>query len=117
MTFSTAHARTTAKSDVTSLVAASGLAVHALTKESETEVLGFLAARPIHTMIMAGWISDNGIVSPLNRGTFYACRNSAGRLEGVALIGEITLIETRSDAAVTAFAKLAQSCPGVYMVM
>lgn len=119
MTFSTAQARTTAKSDesLASLVTVSALAVHPLTEENETEVLGFLAARPIHTMIMAGWIRDNGIVSPLNRGTFYACRNRAGRLEGVALIGEITLLETRSDAALTAFASLAQSCPSVYLVM
>lgn len=74
----------------------------------QTEVLAFLARRPIHTVVMNGMIRDNGLDSPLNRGTFYACRDAAGRLEGVALIGHITLVETDSEAALEAFARLAQ---------
>src|SRR6266550_3826046 len=70
------------------------------------EVLAFLAQRPIHTVIMAGFIRDNGLLSPLNRGTFYACRNAAGHLEGVALIGHVTIVETESDEALELFAQL-----------
>lgn len=119
MSFSTAPTANTpqAKASLACLVSADSLAVHQLTEKDRGEVVSFLAARPIHTMIMAGWIHDNGLVSPLNRGTFYACRNRAGQLEGVALIGEITLLETRSDAAVDAFASLAQDCANLYLVM
>ena len=42
------------------------------------EVLAFLAVRPLHTVIMADMIRNHGVQSPLNRGTFYACRNAAG---------------------------------------
>ncbi|MDT5121154.1 MAG: uncharacterized protein QOC96_636 [Acidobacteriota bacterium] len=82
--------------------------IEQLTGESEAEALSFLAARPIHTVCMVGMILDNGLVSPLNRGSFYACRDAAGQLEGVALIGHATFIEARSDAALEAFAHLAQ---------
>ena len=74
----------------------------------QAEVLQFLARRPLHTVVMAGMIRDNGLDSPLNRGTFYACRDAAGHLEGVALIGHVTLVETESEAALEAFARLAQ---------
>lgn len=74
----------------------------------QAEVLEFLARRPLHTVVMAGMIRDNGLVSPLNRGTFYACRDAAGNLEGVALIGHVILVETESEAALEAFARLAQ---------
>src|SRR5438552_9482731 len=68
--------------------------------ETETnEVLAFLSERPIHTVCMVGMIRDNGLTSEHNRGTFYGCRNSEGRLEGVALIGHATLIDTRTRGA------------------
>src|SRR6266851_1145487 len=70
-----------------------------LTEEERNEVLAFLAERPVHTVCIAGFIRDNGLVSPFNRGTFYGCRNSDGRLEGVALIGHATLIEARTARA------------------
>jgi predicted GNAT family acetyltransferase len=92
-------------------------AVQSLTSEHEQEVLAFLAVRPLHTVIMASYIRDNGLVSPLNRGAFYACRNDAGRLEGVALIGHATLIESRTDAALEAFARLAQGCGSAHVIM
>lgn len=79
-----------------------------LTSESEAEVLTFLAERPIHTVCMAGMILENGLVSPLNRGDFYACRDEAGQMEGVAFIGHATFIEARSEATLEAFANLAQ---------
>src|SRR5437667_3414733 len=59
----------------------------------ETEVLDFLAARPLHSVFMASQIRDNGLVSPHNRGSFYACRDRQGQLEGIALLGHATLIE------------------------
>ncbi len=92
-------------------------AVHLLTDEHETEVLNFLAARPVHTVFMAGFIRDNGLESTLNRGSFYAYRDAEGQLEGVALIGHATLVEARSDAALTAFARLARNGSNAHMIM
>jgi predicted GNAT family acetyltransferase len=86
------------------------LTVVKLVADDRKEVLSFLAERPLHTVFMAGLIRDNGVVSPLNRGVFYACRNPQGHLDGVALIGHATLVEARSEAASAAFARLAQSC-------
>jgi predicted GNAT family acetyltransferase len=82
--------------------------VQQLTDEHETEVLRFLAPRAVDTLYMIGLIQDNGLDSPFNRGTFYGYRDGARRLQGVALIGHATLIETQSEAALAAFARLAQ---------
>lgn len=87
-----------------------------LTNSHAAEALAFLAERPLHTVIMAGIIKDNDVVSSLNRGVFYACRNEQEQIEGVALIGHVTLFETRTDAALEAFAKLARSCPHIAML-
>lgn len=81
------------------------------------EVLRFLAERALHTVYMMGLIRDNGLVSPLNRGTFYGCRDAAGTLEGVALIGHATLIETRTERALEAFAALAQENPAAHLIV
>lgn len=93
------------------------LTVYPLTGEEDAEVLEFLSERPIHTVFMAGFIRDNGIVSSFNRGTFYGCRNGKGELEGVALIGHATLVEARSDEAMAAFARLAQKDVPAHMIM
>ena len=93
------------------------LSVYPLRGENKQEVLAFLAERPLHTVVMAGHIRDNGLESELNRGQFHACRNGEGRLEGVALIGHATLVEARSEAALAAFARLAQSCPDAHLIM
>ena len=98
-------------------VGGTSLSVDMLTEEDEAEVLAFLAERPIHTFGMAGFIRSNGIVSPHNRGAFYACRDRKGRLEGVALIGHFILFETQTDAAIRAFARLAQEHSSVYMLL
>ncbi|MFN2453393.1 MAG: GNAT family N-acetyltransferase [Pyrinomonadaceae bacterium] len=90
--------------------------VHALTGEHEAEVFAFLAVRPIHTVFMAGMIRDNGLVSPLNRGSFYAYRDAAGQLEGVALIGHATLIEAHSDAALDALALVARNHLNIHLL-
>jgi GNAT superfamily N-acetyltransferase len=83
--------------------------VRVLTPEDTKEVQSFLAARPVHTVVMSSFIVDNGIKSDLNRGKFYGYRNSAGTLEGVALIGHSTLVEARSDEALKALAFVARS--------
>ena len=88
-----------------------------LTDASASEVLTFLARRPLHNVTLVGIIRDNGLVSPFNRGNFYACRNRAGKLEGVALIGHATLMETRTERAVQAFAEIAQQCTTARMIM
>lgn len=88
-----------------------------LTDESETEVLDFLAERPLHTVALTGFIRDNGLVSPSNRGAFYGVRDAQGRLEGVALIGHATLMETRTQRAVHAFAGVAQECSTTHMIL
>ncbi|HEX8685892.1 MAG TPA: GNAT family N-acetyltransferase [Pyrinomonadaceae bacterium] len=83
--------------------------VHPLTEsDSEQEVLDFLAERPVPTVAMRGLIRDNGFESPFNRGTFYACRDRRGALEGVALVGYHTLIEARTEGALAAVAELAR---------
>lgn len=74
----------------------------------ESEVLDFLSIRPLHTVFMASLIRDNGIVSNFNRGTFFGCRGNGGTLEGVALLGHATLIETESNECISAFANAAK---------
>ena len=93
------------------------LMVGELTEAETNEVLSFLAERPIHTVCMTGLIRDNGLISEYNRGTFYGCRNSENRLEGVALIGHATLIETRTRGAVSEFAHTAQLYSRLHMIM
>ena len=91
--------------------APNSLSIQPLRVGQEAEVLAFLAERPLHTFVMAGHIRDNGLESSHNRGSFHACRDQEQRLKGVALIGHATLVETRSDAALAAFAHLAQTGP------
>src|SRR6187455_3301763 len=91
--------------------------VERLANSDTAEVLRFLAQRPIHTVAMMSLIRDNGIVSPFNRGTFYACRDLNGQLEGVALVGHATLMETVSDRALAALAQVARYCPNTHMIM
>lgn len=99
------------------LIAARPINTHPLADEHEAEVLAFLAEHPIRTVVMAGFINDNGLDSPFNRGTFYACRDHEGKLEGVALIGHTTFIEARTEAALKAFARLAQDCSHTHVIV
>src|SRR5215213_8041432 len=92
-------------------------AVRPLTEEHKEEALQFLSSRPTHTVVMASFIRDNGMESPLNRGSFYGCRDREGRLAGVALIGHATLVETESEAALAAFARVARGCPRAHVMM
>lgn len=98
-------------------VASDALSLHLLTSGREAEVLSFLAERPLHTVVMAGHIRDNGLESSFNRGRFFGCSNRAGQLQGVALIGHATLMETRSEAALAAFARLARTRPETHLIM
>ena len=66
---------------------------------------------------MMSLIQDNGMVHPFNRGTFYGCRDLHGQLEGVALVGHATLMETVSDRALVLLAQVAQQCPKTHMIM
>ena len=91
--------------------------VERLTNNDAVEVLRFLAQRPIHTVAMMSLINDNGVVSPFNRGTFYGCRDLNGQLEGVALVGHATLMETISDRALAALAQVARECPSTHLIM
>ena len=88
-----------------------------LTEDDRDEVLAFLAERPVQTVFIAGLIRDNGLVSAHNRGTFYGCRNSEGRLEGVALIGHATLIEARTDRAMKEFGFVAQGFQHTHVIL
>jgi len=103
------------ESDLSTALAA--VQVERLTNSDEAEVLHFLAQRPIHTVAMMSLIHDNGIVSPFNRGTFYGCRYLNGQLEGVALVGHATLMETISDRALAALAQVARECPSTHLIM
>ena len=87
-----------------------------LAAADEPEVLTFLATRPIHTVLMAAMIRDNGIVSPQNRGSFYAYRTPQGELEGVALVGHVTVIEARTEAALSTFARLTRHCLNTHLI-
>jgi ribosomal protein S18 acetylase RimI-like enzyme len=91
--------------------------VSALADRAEAEVVAFLSRRPLHTFNLLGFILDNGLVSPLNRGTFYAYRDEAGRLEGVALVGHVTLFEAHTERAVAAFARIARGCASKHIFL
>ncbi|HYV24239.1 MAG TPA: GNAT family N-acetyltransferase [Pyrinomonadaceae bacterium] len=90
--------------------------IRELTRSEETEVIEFLAARPIHTVFMAGLIQDHGLISPRNRGSFYGARNRSGQLEGVSLIGHVTLVEVHTESALTAFARVARNCQNTSLI-
>lgn len=106
-----------ATAPVTPLAATSEVTAQPLNNEHEQEALAFLAARPLHTVFLRGLIHDNGLVSALNRGDFYGCRDAEGRLEGVALIGHAMLIEAHTQAALQAFAAIAQNCQRAHVIM
>lgn len=92
--------------------------VRELKESNRAEVLNFLAIRPVHTVAMSSFITDNGVESPLNRGIFYGCRDLDGNLEGVALIGHATLIEARTEESLKAFAFVAKAAKAkMHLVM
>ena len=92
-------------------------AVAPLSDGHGAEVLDFLSADSVDAIYMRGLVLDNGLASPDNRGTFYGARDRSGRLEGVALVGHATLVEARTEAALAAFARLAQGLPDVHLLV
>jgi GNAT superfamily N-acetyltransferase len=104
-------------------VAASGcllkptLTAQRLTTENEPEVRSFLAQRPLQTFGLLGLLEDNGLVSPHNRGDFYAYRGPENELEGVALIGYNTVIDARSEEAIQVFADLAKAVVNPFLIL
>ena len=90
-------------------VPSAAVALQPLAAGEEREVLDFLGARPLHTVMMASFVRDNGLVSPLNRGTFYGCRDARGELVGVGLLGHTVLFEARTDAALAGLAAEART--------
>jgi ribosomal protein S18 acetylase RimI-like enzyme len=96
---------------------ASPVYVKPLANDEQSEVLRFLSQRALHTVTLMSLIQDNGLVHPFNRGTFYGCRDTNGQLEGVALVGHATLLETVSDRALALLAAVAQQCPNMHLIM
>lgn len=87
-----------------------------LREAEKDEALSFLAERPLHTVVVASFIRDNGVESPLNRGRFYSYRSTQGQLEGIALLGHATLVEARTESSLVAFARLARECNLPYLI-
>ncbi|HEX5707648.1 MAG TPA: GNAT family N-acetyltransferase [Pyrinomonadaceae bacterium] len=96
---------------------AAARSVEALDESHREEILRFLSERPLHTVYMSGLVRDNGVQSPFNRGTFYGCRDAAGALEAVALVGHATLIEARTESSVAAIAEFAQRGTRLHMLL
>jgi uncharacterized protein len=91
-------------------------AISELGRADQPEVMGFLSARPLHTVFMAGLIRDNGLLSPQNRGSFYGARNRLGQLEGVALIGHATMVEAHTENSLIALARVARNCQSAHLI-
>lgn len=87
------------------------------TDEDKTEALAFLETRPVHTVMLRGFLRANGLDNPRNRGFFYGYRDEAGRLGGVALIGHATLIEARTPDALATLARKAQDCRHAHIIV
>ena len=79
------------------------------------EVLQFLAQRPIHTVTMMSLIHDNGIVESSSTAARSRLSRLNGQLEGVALVGHATLMETVSIAH-SPRAQVARECPNTHMI-
>ena len=84
---------------------------------TEEEVLAALAVPTLTNVVMAGFIRDNGLVSPQNRGHFYVCRNERNKLEGVALIGHSILFEAFTENAIEGFATIARQEAATHLLM
>jgi ribosomal protein S18 acetylase RimI-like enzyme len=93
------------------------LTAQKLTTKDQPEVRSFLAQRPLQTFGLLGLVADNGLVSPHNRGDFYAYRGAENRLEGVALIGYNTIIDACSEAAIQVFAELAKTVVNPFLIL
>ena len=93
------------------------LQVSPVTAGSEKEILSALSAASLTNVIMAGFVRDNTVISPLNRGKFYLCRNEQNQLEGVALIGHTILLDVFTERAIQAFATVARREVSPHLLM
>lgn len=84
---------------------------------SEEHILSALSSNSLTNVIMAGFIRDNGFISPLNRGRFYAGHDEKNKLEGIALLGHTILFEAFTDRAIHAFAALARRESSPHLLM
>ena len=91
-------------------------AINELCRPDEDEVVEFLSARPVHTVFMMGLIRDNGLISPMNRGSFYGSRGSGGQLEAVGLIGHAIMIEAHTENSLVGFARIARNCQNSHLI-
>lgn len=91
--------------------------IPALPARSEEEVLSALSIPSLTNVIMSGFIGDNTLVSPLNRGRFYTCRSKHDQLDGVALIGHTVLFEAFSERAIEAFAAITRREASSHLLM
>ena len=83
----------------------------------EEEVFSALSEPSLTNVIMTGFIRDNTLVNPLNRGRFYSCRSDEGKLEGVALIGHTVLFEAFTERAIEAFATITRRETSAHLLM
>ena len=88
-----------------------------LSKGNEANVLSVLSAPSLTNVIMSGFICDNGLVNPLNRGSFYACHDERNNITGIALIGHTILFEAFDEGAIQAFAAIARQNSSNHLLM
>lgn len=88
-----------------------------LANGNEANVLSVLSTPSLTNVIMSGFIRDNGLASPLNRGCFYAYHDEHKNLTGVALIGHTILFEAFDEGAIQAFAALARKNSSKHLLM
>jgi predicted GNAT family acetyltransferase len=86
-------------------------------EEEKGDILKALSTPSLTNVIMKGFIRDNGLTNPQNRGQFYTCRNKQDELEGIALIGHTILFEAMNEAALETFAMLARSETSSHLLM
>ncbi len=58
------------------------------------ELIEFLESRGAQAAILRAMVGAHGFDERLNRGKVYVCRNEPGVIEGAALVGHLTLIES-----------------------
>jgi hypothetical protein len=91
--------------------------VQPLASHETAEVCRFLNRNPLRAFGLLGMIARNGLTGAENRGTFYGCRDYAGTLRGVALIGHFTLVEARQPAALQALAAVARRRKDISLIL
>lgn len=105
------------KNDSVNPLPISRLGAHKLINEDAESVLRFLPKKPAHCAYLRSLIQENGLTSPLNRGTFYGSRNFLGELQGVALIGHATILEPTNHGALRELAEASSQCKSTHLIL